>query len=220
VADGAPSRLGLALLVVAAAAWLSCFAILLRLGTWTPFAVVGTTLAGLTLGKDPAARALLRPSAAKLGLGVGAGLLMVAFTHAAFEFGTALVPASRGATEELFALLNVGGFSPGVLGALITVVATAEEIVFRGSLLGEPGRRGDERLLLPSRGELKRIAALACVYAFAMATLGSLLLLALAFACGLVWGLLRVVTRSLVVPILTHVVWDLGALVVWPLVGP
>ena len=52
----------------------------------------------------------------------------------------------------------------------------------------------------------------------AMATLESGLLILCAFGCAVLWGGLRVATRSLVVPIIAHVVWDLGILVVWPLV--
>jgi membrane protease YdiL (CAAX protease family) len=38
-----------------------------------------------------------------------------------------------------------------------------------------------------------------------------------AFVCGTVWATLRVATGSIVVPILAHVLWDLGVLLVWPL---
>jgi membrane protease YdiL (CAAX protease family) len=49
-----------------------------------------------------------------------------------------------------------------------------------------------------------------------MLTAGSFLLVACAFACGAVWGTLRVATGSLAAPIVAHVVWDLGVLLVWP----
>jgi membrane protease YdiL (CAAX protease family) len=63
-----------------------------------------------------------------------------------------------------------------------------------------------------------QIVAFAAVYALAALPLGSSLLVLCAFLCGVVWGGLRSATGSLVVPILTHVIWDLGVLVVWPLV--
>jgi len=68
------------------------------------------------------------------------------------------------------------------------------------------------------RDDLLRVLALAVGYALAMATLGSGLLIVCAFGCAVLWGGLRVAPRSLVVPIIAHGVWDLGSLVVWPLV--
>lgn len=65
------------------------------------------------------------------------------------------------------------------------------------------------------RDDLLRVLALAVGYALA---LGSGLLIVCAFGCAVLWGGLRVATRSLVVPIIAHGVWDLGILVVWPLV--
>ena len=51
--------------------------------------------------------------------------------------------------------------------------------------------------------------------------LGSLLLVVCAFVCAIVWGIMRLASGSLVAPIVAHVLWDLGVLVVWPLAtGP
>jgi membrane protease YdiL (CAAX protease family) len=68
-----------------------------------------------------------------------------------------------------------------------------------------------------SRGDLVRISALAAGYALAAATLGSLLLIGCAFACGVAWGTMRLATRSLSAPIAMHIAWDLGVLIAWPL---
>lgn len=201
----------MAMLALAIAAWLASFAILLRLGTWTPFALAGPTLAALALRCDAAARALLRPSLGRCGVGLLAGLLMVAFTHAAFALVTPLWPATRTATVRLFELLHAGGHSSAAQAGLIAVIAVSEEIVFRGALAAPPiGGSG--------RGASLRIVSLAAAYALATVTLGSPLLAVCAFGCGIVWGALRVATRSLLAPIVAHVIWDLGVLVAWPLV--
>jgi membrane protease YdiL (CAAX protease family) len=55
------------------------------------------------------------------------------------------------------------------------------------------------------------------IYGLAHIASGSVTLMAVAFVCGLAWGLLRVATRSLWAPILTHVLWDLVIVFVWPL---
>jgi membrane protease YdiL (CAAX protease family) len=210
----------LAMLALAAAAWLACFAVLPPLGSWTPFAIAGPALTALALVSDTDARALVRPSFLTVALGLGVGLLMAVLTHVAFATVTPLLPQALTAAERLFDLLHVGNFTPAARAGLIVVVATCEEVIFRGGLAGPSGGRDDPPLHLPGRGESLRVVALAAVYALTTATLGSWLLVVCAFCCAIVWGLLRVATRSLVAPIVAHVVWDLFVLVVWPLVAP
>jgi membrane protease YdiL (CAAX protease family) len=210
----------LAMLALGAAAWLACFAVLPTLGSWTPFAIAGPALAALALVSDTDTRALMRPSFLTVALGLGVGLLMAALTHVAFAAVTPLLPQALTAAERLFDLLHVGNFTPAARAGLIVVVATCEEVIFRGALAGPSGGRDDPPLHLSGRGEAMRVLALAAVYALTTATLGSRLLVVCAFCCAIVWGLLRVATRSLVAPIVAHVVWDLFVLVVWPLVAP
>jgi len=69
------------------------------------------------------------------------------------------------------------------LSWFIVAIASSEEVIFRGALMGPPARRQEVLFHRADRDDL-----------------------------------LRVATRSLVVPIIAHVVWDLGILVVWPLV--
>ena len=203
-ADVKPPRLTwrLVMLGLAVTGWLAGFTILRQLGTWTPFALIGPGLAALSLASDEGTRALMRPSGRALVVGLVVGLLMVVATHAAFALLAAMLPSARAATIELLALLNVGGFSAPARAGLIAVIASSEEVLFRGALL-------DNR---------RSALALATVYALMMLPLGSGLLIACAFGCAIVWGALRVATRSLIAPIAAHVAWDLGVLVAWPLV--
>jgi CAAX protease family protein len=210
----------LAMLALAAAAWLAGFAILPRLASWTSFAIAGPALTGLALSTDPETRALLRPSFLNVALGLGVGLLMAALTHVAFAAVTPFLPQALTATERLFELLQVGNFTPAARAGLIVVVATCEDVIFRGALAGRSRGRDDAPLHRPGRDDLRRVVFLAAVYALATITLGSGLLVICAFGCAIVWGMLRVATRSLVTPIVAHVVWDLFVLVVWPLVAP
>ena len=101
----------------------------------------------------------------------------------------------------------------------MVVVATCEEILFRGALAGKGQETGRVGLhdLLTWRG-LGTIVALAACYAAATLTLGSSLLVVCALLCGMAWGGLRVATCSLVAPIVAHIVWDLGIFLAWPLV--
>jgi len=66
-----------AMLGLAFVSWLAGLAILQRLGTWTPLALMGPALAALAIGRDAATRALLRPSFRKAAGGLAAGVLMV-----------------------------------------------------------------------------------------------------------------------------------------------
>ena len=213
---GAPP--GRLLFALGMAVWLASFALLLRLGTWIQFAVAGVALAGLAVATDPDTRALLRPSRRSAAIGLCAGVLLTVLTHAAFALATWRTPEVRAATDWLFRLAYSDAIALPARALLIMVIAGSEEVVFRGTLLGALPARGARALQPLGRGDLLRIVTLSAAYALSMLTLGSALLVACAFACGVAWAGLRVATRSLIAPIVAHVVWDLGVLIMWPLV--
>jgi membrane protease YdiL (CAAX protease family) len=208
------AQLGLAVV-----AWLVCFAILVRFGTWAVFVFASVALLALAWRFDPALPALLRPSLTKVGVGFFVGAIMVLLTQAGFAVFSARWPGISDATLGLYTILNSGGFSPSVKAGFVVVIAASEEILFRGGV-ADTGERGDQgkRIKRLTRGDLGRIVLLAVCYAAATLTLGSLLLMICALLCGIAWGSLRIVTRSLVPPMVAHVVWDLGIFLVWPLV--
>jgi membrane protease YdiL (CAAX protease family) len=210
------TRNGLRLWVCALCAWTLCFVVLQRLGTWTPFAFVGVMLVGVAVSRNVVPRALLRPSLALTTVGLAGGALMVFGTHLAYRGLVAFAPPVAGATRHLLSLLNVAGFSPAVRALLIVLIASCEELIFRG-LLPTSAPLGKSLPHLPSSRELTQIVAFAGVYAFTTLPLGSPLLVLCALACGSLWGFMRVATGSLVAPVLAHVVWDLGVLIVWPI---
>lgn len=213
------TRAGLRLYGVTLCAWTLCFVALQRLGTWTPFAFVGLFLALLAVSQRVVPRALLRPSLARTTTGIAGGALMVVGTHLAYRAVVTFAPPVAGATRQLLVLLNVAGFSTAVRALLIVLIASCEEVLFRG-LLPTSATAGSSRPHWPSRRELAHIVAFATVYALTTLPLGSPLLVLCALVCGSLWGLMRVATGSLVVSLLAHVVWDLGVLLVWPLAAP
>jgi uncharacterized protein len=210
------TRTSLRFLVLALVTWTLCFVVLQHLGTWTPFAFVGLLLATLAVSRRVVPRSLLRPSVARTAVGLAGGAMMVVATHLAYRAVVTCAPPVAGATRELLILLNVVGFSPAVRALLIVLIASCEEVLFRG-LLPFPATARSSLPHWPSLRQLGQIVAFAAVYALTTLPLGSALLLLCAFACGSLWGLMRVATGSLVVPLLAHVVWDLGVLLVWPL---
>jgi membrane protease YdiL (CAAX protease family) len=213
---GRTNRYRVAALGVAMALWLGCFVLVRTRGSWAAFAVVGVVLVVFAVATDARARALLRPSWADLAIGLAVGIAMVLLTHGAFELVSKLLPIAEESTRRLFTLLDVVGFSPLERAGLIVVIAACEEVIFRGALLGPPDQRGG--LHAVTRHDLLRVLGFAAVYGLATATLGSALLILCAVGCGVLWGVLRVATRSVVAPIAAHVSWDLGVLVLWPLV--
>ena len=199
-------------------AWAGCFAVLGRYRTWLPFAYVGVALALMALVTNADFVRRLRPSPLRVWTGVLAGALMVGLTHLSYVWLAADVPSVVPATRALFKLLEVTGFSRFERAALITVIASSEEILFRGPLLsigtGSTNRLADARR--PTRNDWRRIFGSAAAYALVTAPLGSPLLMLCAFTCGSIWGCIGVATSSLAAPILSHVIWDLGVLLIWP----
>jgi len=205
------------LTLIALAAWVLCFAILARWGTWLPFAFAGAILTVLMLRTGAVATRSLRPSVRRVAAGVLGGALMVLLTHAAYAAVSVLVPSVLPATRELFWLLNVEGFSAAERATLIVVIASCEEVLFRGPLLGSVLVDEDLAKWRFKQPKLLRIFAFAAAYALVTLPLASPLLMLCAFVCGSIWGALGVAAGSLTVPILVHALWDLGVLIVWPL---
>ena len=204
------------LLTLAYLGWLASFFVLRQLGTWLPFAFVGVLLTALIVQSTAVPLVDFRPSARSWLMGAGAGMVMVLATHLAYGWLSAAFPAVRTETLELFSRLKVVGVSARARAALIVVIASCEEVLFRG-LLPDSTRGTPPRARWPRGQELRAITGWSVVYALTTLPLGSPLLVLCAFACGTVWGALRVATGSLLVPILAHVLWDLGVLIVWPL---
>jgi membrane protease YdiL (CAAX protease family) len=204
------------LTAIALVAWLLCFGVLHRFGTWLPFGIVGALLATLAIAIGALPSARLRPSPSLIGIGVLSGSLMVALTHAGYRLAAALLPGVPPATRTLFGLLDAVGLSTLTRSVLVVVIASCEEILFRAPLL-VTGPATTKRAGPIAAHELRRVCAYAALYAITTVPLGSPLLVLCALVCGIIWGILALLTGTLMVPILTHVIWDLGVLLVWPL---
>jgi hypothetical protein len=208
--------LGRCVTALALVTWLLCFGVLNRFGTWLPFGVVGAALATLSIGGGVVPLTRLRPSPSLLALGVLCGVAMVALTHVGYRLVASALPGLEPATRSLFGLLDAAGLSVAARSALIVVIASCEEILFRAPLLGTAS--AEVKVTKPSGAPaLGRVIAYAALYAMTTLPLGSPLLVLCALVCGVIWGTLTVLTGALIVPILTHAIWDLGVLLVWPL---
>ena len=107
------------------------------------------------------------------------------------------VPSIAAEAAALYAAFRAP--SPAVAAIALGPVVLGEELVWRGAvqaaLVGRFGRRGGVFLA-------------AVAYALAHAALGSPLLVVVAFLCGIAWGALRAASKSLIPPLVAHLVWD------------
>lgn len=158
---------------------------------------------------------LLVPRASAAPLALAGAAAMIASTYALYAVSASAFPALRAATAALYDVLDAEGYRKVALGALVVTISACEEIVWRGRPLDRAATHAGPRPL--TRAAAARIASVALLYGASHLSSGSLLLAAVATACGLAWGLLRVLGRSLWPSMLVHAAWDLAVLVAHPL---
>jgi membrane protease YdiL (CAAX protease family) len=150
---------------------------------------------------------LAMPSGREVCLGLACGVLMAGLTQLAYPIGEAILPGLSAWVAPLYSNLRQ---PPGPYLALpiLVLVVVAEECVWRGLLIDMLQRRySDSQVVLLSTA----------LYAIPHLFSGSWLLMGVVLICGVIWSRLRLMTGSLVVPLLTHLVWDLGVFVMFPL---
>lgn len=161
--------------------------------------VVGALLAGpLYLGRahTRTGTAYARPVVQSLALGA---LLLAVFLAGAFL--VAQVPVLRGPVDDL---LDHARFGALWLVLVITVVnGVAEELFFRGALYAA----------IPERWT---VAATTVLYGLTTVVSGVPLLVLAALCVGLVCTLQRRVTGGVLGPVITHVTWSSGMLLLLP----
>ena len=173
---------------------------------WAGIAVVmGGALAGAILLHSVRHRLRLSVLHIVLGLAAGGGLYGLSL------FGLALLsrvwPAWEAHARTLYAWRS--GHSPLFIGITMVMIVLAEEVLWRGVVA---------RYFMERHGIVPGIVYGASIYALAhAATLNPVLLLA-ALACGIYWGCLYALTDDLVTPTISHLVWDILLLFLFPVV--
>jgi len=153
---------------------------------------------------------LLRTSGASpkhILVGFVAGILMMAATHLAYRLVVPVVPV-----EEAVGLLYKSMRTPPgpVLGLpVLCFVVFVEEIVWRGVLYERLSKR---------YAALPAIVVASLIYAIPQIASLTHLIMLVAFCCGLVWTWLRAYSGGWLAPLICHLIWDLGILIVFPLV--
>jgi membrane protease YdiL (CAAX protease family) len=189
--------------------WLAAAALAGPLGILP--AVGGAAVAlgvAVVLFDQPAAKAQLRPSPGLVLLGTGAGGLMAGATYLLYSLLARLVPFVAADAARLYGAFRAP--SPLLASVAIVPVIVGEELVWRGVVQSSLVRR---------LGAWRGLTMTAVVYALVQAPLGSSVLPAVAFSCGLAWGTLRATTGSLVPSLVAHLLWDVLVLLWVPLNG-
>ena len=136
----------------------------------------------------------------------GAGLVQILASYLLYRPAARLFTWLAGDVGDLYQILgHPTGWRAWIALPLVVV---SEEVVFRGGLQGML-----EKWLRPWGA----MVAACAVYAAAHIASGSWTLVGLAAICGLYWGALRAVTKSLWPGLLCHLAWDLAILVAVPL---
>lgn len=187
--------------------WLAAAASAGSFGIWRAIGGAAVALGIAVLLFDrPASTALLRPSPRLILLGAVAGGLMGAVTYLLYPVLSRLVPLIATDTAQLYAAFRAP--SPVVASVALVPVVVGEELVWRGAV---------QASLVQRLGAWRGVALAAVVYALVHVPLGSPVLVAVAFFCGLAWGALRARTASLVPPLVAHLLWDVLVLLWLPL---
>ena len=186
------------------AAWLGAAASTGPLGIWPAIGGIAVALGVVVVWFDRRRAAmLLQPSQRLVLFGFGAGGLMAAATYALYPLLARIVPFIATDTAHLYAAFRAPSLSIAAV-ALVPVIL-GEELVWRGVV---------QTAIVERLGTRQAVVLAAAVYALVHAPLGSPLLVAVAFFCGLAWGGLRAVTASLVPSLVAHLLWD-GLVLLW-----
>jgi len=175
---------------------------------WWKMTVSAALLSGLSLWSN---RAELPREYRFIWGHVGRGLLSAALLYFFFWAGGQMMrsvyPASGKEITVVYAAKNQ--LPASVIGLLLFfVIAPAEEIFWRGLI--------QKRLVTLTSSSFGIILG-ALIYALVHAWAGNAILVLAAFCCGLAWGWQYHTSRSLIAPIVSHIVWDLTIFLLLPL---
>ena len=139
------------------------------------------------------------------------GVLSAAFLYAVFWVGhfisTWILPFAAAQVNSIYTIR--GGASSIQIGLLLLLlIGPAEEIFWRGFV---------QRRLWKRYGPLWGFVLSVAIYAGVHVWSFNFMLIAAAAVCGGFWGLMFLSTRRLWPCIISHAVWDVMILLIWPI---
>ena len=168
-----------------------------------PFAL-SVVLVVVALSSSKLAR-WLRPSARAVLSGIGVGVAMTLLTYPAYALLRALVPDVEPYVTSLYAAAHQTTLAEALPWTLAIIIA--EELLWRGALLYVLARR-----VRPGLAILISVGT----YTAAQFGSGSWIVMLLALVCGTLWTLQRRLTRSLVSPLISHLIWTPTVILFFP----
>jgi membrane protease YdiL (CAAX protease family) len=193
--------------IACVALWIVAATIARVLGVWLAVGGAAIALGAAVWAFDRnRARQLLRPGAGLIAVGAVAGGAMTAVTHLLYPEVARHVPSIAADTAALYAAFRAP--SQALAAIALVPVVIGEELVWRGAV---------QSALARPFGRRAAVFFAAGAYALAHAPIGSAVLVAVALLCGIVWGALRAASKSLLPPLVAHLVWDALVLLGLPL---
>lgn len=147
----------------------------------------------------------LRASRRALLTGLGVGVAMTLATYPTYALLRSFVPELEGQVAALYTAAHRTTLAEALPWVLAIIVA--EEVLWRGALLHVLERRVPPALAM---------AISVATYAAAQFGTGSWIVMLLALVCGTLWTLQRHFTRSLLSPLLAHLIWTPTVILFYP----
>lgn len=193
----------------------ACFAAALALRAqlnpwWSSAAAAAVAIAASSVALRDRLRPLCAVRASAVAGAVALGVAMVAATHAAYRALIAVVPDLEREVSALYRDVGPDAPGPALTVALIAVIVTAEELVWRGVAV---------ELVHDRLSAARTVAVTVALYAVPQLAGGEWVLIAAAVGAGAVFAAQRVVTRGLVAPLVTHAIWSASIFSALPLTG-
>lgn len=141
----------------------------------------------------------------KILLGVASAVLLYGFFYAGNQVSRIIFPFAENGINQVYAFKEGTSVLRMAL-LMIFLIGPGEEIFWRGFLQ----RRWQTRF-----GSLKGYWLAALLYALVHLASGNIMLVLAAGVCGLFWGAMFNRYRSVVMLVVSHVVWDLMIFLIW-----
>ena len=172
-----------------------------------PFALGVALLVGVVYRAR--VREWLRPTRRGVVVGVLVGAGMTLATYPLYALACSIYPPLRVDVAVLYGAARETPLSEALPWVLAIIVA--EELLWRGALLEAFATRVSPRAAL---------ALSVATYCLAQAGTGSWIVTALALICGTLWTVQRHLTRSLLSPLIAHLIWTPTVILLLPVNTP
>jgi membrane protease YdiL (CAAX protease family) len=163
-----------------------------------PFAIVVIVVMAVIAKRQEVRLIVSNQFARDAAIGLGIGAAMTLGTYGAYAVAARLLPGLASRVLSLYVAASTEQL--GLALAWTAIIAGAEELLWRGPLFEIIGKRWGKEIA---------IAILLGSYALAQLGSGSPIVMLAALVCGAIWTAERLFTKSLVAPLLSHLIWTI-----------